>query len=90
VITVFFPVVIDMIGKSFFFPTFTNYLTTNFDISIEGSSVFFVVNMATYLLMLQFLNSITQRLGLKLTLTLGMGLIFIGVLFLPPIDILPK
>lgn len=80
----------DMFSKAFFYPTLTTYLMQNFGLSIETSSIFFVLNMVSYFIMLQFIDNITQRLGLKLTVAVGLVSIFIGTLFLPPIPILPK
>jgi fucose permease len=80
----------DMISKSFFYPTFTPYLVETYGLSIESSSIFFVINMASYLLMLQFVQEITHRLGLKLTMVTGLMFNFIGILFLPPVSILPQ
>ena len=58
--------------------------------SIEGSAIFFVVNLLSYFLVLNYLNLITKKLGLKLTLCCGMVCLFVGVLFLPPIPFLPQ
>jgi fucose permease len=80
----------DLISKSFFYPTFTPYLVNTYGLSIEISSIFFVINMISYLIMLQFLESITHRLGIKLTILSGLMLDCIGILFLPPISILPQ
>ena len=90
ILTIFFAVVMDMISKSFFYPTFTTYLIEKYNMSIEGSSIFFVLNMFSYLIMLQFLTLITQKLGLKLTIVVGLFFNFIGILFMPPISILPQ
>jgi MFS family permease len=46
--------------------------------------------MITYFLLLQVLNPITQKLGVKLTIIVGLFCIFIGALFIPPIGIFPQ
>jgi fucose permease len=79
-----------MVSKSFFYPTFTPYLVNTYHLSIESSSVFFVIHMVSYLIMLQFLQDITHKLGIKLTIVVGLLLNFMGVLLLPPIGVLPQ
>lgn len=85
-----FAIVIDMISGSFIYPVFTNHLNINFGISIEVCSFFYGISMTTYFITLQFLNKLSSKLGYKLTISIGMFINFIGVLFLAPIDILPQ
>jgi hypothetical protein len=75
---------------SFIYPTFTNYLMTNFGLSVVQSSIFFVISTASYFVVLHFINTISDRIGSLTTITLGIAIHFIGVMFLPPINILPK
>jgi hypothetical protein len=86
----FFSFVCDMITKSFFYPTFTPYLVYNYELSIETSSIFFVINMISYLIMLQFLQDINYKLVIKLTISIGLFLNFFSILLIPPISVLPK
>lgn len=88
--TIFGSVVMDMISKTFFYPTFTNHLGTKFGLTVEESSAFFVINMASYFLMIQFLNKFTSNFGLKMTIVLGLFCGFIGVLMIGPIAIFPQ
>lgn len=80
----------DMFTKTFYYPTFTNHLVEKFGLSIEGSSMFFVINISSYFVVLQYINVITNKFGLKMTLVTGLFLLFIGSLFLAPISILPQ
>jgi hypothetical protein len=80
----------DMISKSFFYPTFTTYLMAKFGLSMEATSIFFVLNMVSYIIVLQFLNKITLKFGLKLSIAIGLFVGCIAVLFLPPIGLLPQ
>jgi len=80
----------DIFTKTCYFPTFTNHLVEKFGLSIEGSSIFFVINIISYFVVLNFLNWITSKYGLKLTLVSGLFLLFVGILFLPPIPLLPQ
>jgi hypothetical protein len=83
-------VVMDMISKTFFYSTFTTHLMGQYGLSVEMSSVFFVINMVSYVIVLQFLNKITLKFGLKLTLAIGLLVSFTSVLLLPPIGIFPQ
>jgi MFS family permease len=80
----------DIFTKTFFYPTFTNHLTEKFGMSIEGSSIFFVINIASYFLVLNYINYITMKLGLKLTIVIGLFCLVLGVLFIGPISLLPQ
>lgn len=90
VLTIFFCVVMDIFCKTFYYPTFTNHLMDNYGLSIESASFFFVISMFSYFALIKYLNSITHRLGLKLTIVIGLFFLFLGVLLLPPIPIFPK
>ena len=57
-------VTIGIIVTTFYFPCLTNHLTNNFNLSISVSSLFFVVGMVFYMIILQFLTKITKRFGM--------------------------
>lgn len=80
----------DMLGKTFYFPTFTNHLMSKFGLSIETSSFFYMINMVSYFSLIKYLDPVTQKYGLKLTLLAGLFSIFVAPLFLPPIPVLPQ
>jgi MFS family permease len=80
----------DMVSKTFYYPTFSNYLIAEYGLNVEFSSLFFIFNMISYLSLIKFINSITKRLGFKLTIFLGLVINSIGILLLPPIGIFPK
>jgi MFS family permease len=75
--------------KSFIYPTFTNYLMETYNLTIEISSLFFMINAVTYFLLIQFIPRMTEILGTKLTILLGSFINSISILFFPPIAILP-
>lgn len=58
--------------------------------SIEGSSIFFIIHIISYFAVLNYINVISSRLGLKLTISIGLFLNFFGSLFLPPVTVLPQ
>jgi hypothetical protein len=80
----------DMICKSFYYPTFSNYLITEYNLTVEMSSMVFIFNMISYAILIQYINTITKTFGLKLTIFLGMIVNSIGILMLPPIGLFPK
>lgn len=61
-----------------------------FGLSIEGSSMFFIINITSYFVTLHYMNQITNKIGLKMTIVCGLFLLFFGALFLAPISILPQ
>ena len=89
-VTVFLTVVVDMLTKTFFYPTFAYHLFIQFGLNTSQSSIFFILNMASYFVLIQFIDKVTSTLGIKLTITVGLFFSFVGCLFLGPIDILPQ
>jgi fucose permease len=85
---VFICVMVDCITKTFYFPTLVNHLQIKFGLNVEIASLFFVVDMIMYVVTLQILDSIIEKIGLKMTMLFGILLNAITVLFIPPIDFL--
>ena len=75
--------------QSFFFPTLSVYLKQTFDVSIEISSIYFILPVVAYLICLQFINTIIDKLGLKFTVALGLFFSFFGSFFIAPAPFLP-
>jgi MFS family permease len=90
ILAIAFAIVFDMFMKSFYYPTFSNYLIDTYGLNVEISSLFFVINMVSYLFMLQIINPVITTLGPRLTILVGILFNTIGTLFLPPVSILPK
>ncbi len=78
----------DFISKTFYFPTLTNHLKNKFNLGVEISSLFFGVNIFSYFISLSFISSITDKIGLILTILIGILINVICVLFLPPLNFL--
>lgn len=83
-------VVVYLLSNTFYFPSLTNHLTHKWGLSVEVSSIFFIINMFTYFIMLQFLDAITNRLGFLVTIWLGIICILLGALLVYPVDFLPQ
>jgi fucose permease len=79
-----------MICTTFIYPVFANHLSTKYGLSIEITSIFFVITMFTYFIVVQFLNKISNTLGNKLTISLGLLINVIGTLLLAPVSFLPQ
>ena len=75
---------------TFYFPCLTNHLTNNFNLSISVSSLFFVVGMVFYMIILQFLTKITKRFGMHGTECIGILMTALGCLFIYPVPPIPK
>jgi MFS family permease len=86
----FFAILMDIFTKTFYYPTFTSHLMSKFGLSIETSTLFFIIHIFSYLIVLSYINKITTRFGLKLTITVGLFFNFIGALFISPIGLLPQ
>ena len=83
-------VTIGIIVTTFYFPCLTNHLTNNFNLSISVSSLFFVVGMVFYMIILQFLTKITKRFGMHGTECIGILMTALGCLFIYPVPPIPK
>ena len=79
-----------MITTTFIYPVFTHHLFNKFGLSTEASSIFFVISMFSYFITLQFLNRISNKIGVKLTICVGLIFNFITVPLLAPVSFLPQ
>ena len=86
----FVPTVVYQISQTYYFPSLTYHLTEKWNLSIESSSLFFMIGMAAYLLILQVLKKILGNLGLILTIFLGQVVIIFGPPFVYPLEFLPQ
>ena len=83
-------IVIYIISNTYYFPSLTNHLNRKYGLSISISSLFFVINMVSYFISLQFLDYMTVKLGMNATVSLGLIFIIIGALLVFPISIFPQ
>ena len=89
-ITNFLPTVVFQMAQTYYFPSLTYHLMGKWNLSLEASTLFFIIGMAAYLLILQFFNKILGNLGLILTIVLGQIIIIFGAPFVYPLDFLPQ
>ncbi len=78
-----------MASFSFIYPVFSNHLLTKYGIGVETSSLFFVIAMFSYFIMIKFLNKVS-RASMKLLITVGLSVNACSVLFLGPVSFLPQ
>ena len=86
----FLATVVYQIGQTYYFPSLTYHLMNKWNLSIESSSLFFMIGMTAYFIGLQVLNKILENFGLILTILLGQILIIIGSPLVYPLNFLPQ
>lgn len=82
--------IVVLIVSSYYFPCLTNHLTDNYNLSISTSSLFFVIPIVSYILILQFLDKISSNFGIYSTFSCGIIVTSISPFFLYPCPPLPK
>ena len=78
-----------MINVTFYFPCLTYHLTNNYSVSVSIASLFFITPVIPYIIILQFLDSISAKFGIYLTFTFGLILSGISSLFIYPVPPFP-
>ena len=79
-----------MIAMTFYDPCLTYHLNNNYGISISKASLFFIVPIIAYFIILQFLNVISNNLGYHCSMSLGLLLIALGCYCTYPVPPVPK
>ena len=87
---ILFALIINMIEVTFYFPCLTNHLTNNYKLSISNASLFFIIPIIPYAVIIQFLDNISSKFGIYLTFTIGFSLLSFGPLLLYPCPPVPK
>ena len=64
-----------MIALTFYDPCLTYHLTKNYSLSIGTSSLFFVVPIIAYFIMIQFLKLLSNSIGYYGSMSIGLFLI---------------
>ena len=81
--------IIVMILSSFYFPCLVNHLKENYSLTTSSSSLFFVIPIASYVFILQFLDDLTNKFGHYSIYSFGLIVSTISPIFLnpcPPFD----
>ena len=82
--------IIVMIISSFYYPCLTNHLFENYGLTIKSSSLFFVIPTISYIFILQFLDSLTQKFGVYLIYISGLVFSSLSSLFIYPCPPIPQ
>ena len=81
---------IGIIVTTYYFPCLSNHLIQNYGLSVSVSSLFFIVGMIFYMIFLQFLTKITNKIGMHGTPCLGLLMTAIGCLSIYPVPPIPQ
>lgn len=90
IIITFLAILCDMMSTSFIFPVFSTHLFNTFGLRVEIASLFFVFEIIGYCIGLKFLSFITELIGNKYTIMLGLVINTFSVLLLCPVFFIPK
>ena len=90
ILIIFFVFIFGMIALTFFFPCLTNHLTKNYNMDVSSSSLFFSVPVLAYFIVVQFLNFISNKIGLYCAMTMGFIFTNIGCIFVYPLPPIPR
>ena len=78
-----------MVNVTFYFPCLTYHLTNNYNVSVSVASLFFITPVFCYIIILQYLDRISDTFGIYLTFTCGLILSGISSLFIYPVPPIP-
>ena len=77
--------ILSMIAFTFYFPCLTNHLYEKYNLGISSSSLFFSVPLLSYLIIVNFINIISKKLGNFHSLSAGFLVNVIGVYLIYPL-----
>lgn len=86
----FIAIIINSITVNFFYPVLANHLQEKFNLPLEISSVFFVIEVFSYFIAIQAISKINSFFDSKLTMSFGLLINFFIVSFLNPGSYLPQ
>ena len=82
--------IIVMTLSSFYFPCLVNHLKENYSLATSSSSLFFVIPIASYVFILQFLDDLRNKFGHYSIYSFGLIVSTISPIFLNPCPPFPK
>ena len=77
--------VLSMVAFTFYFPFLTNHLYEKYNLGVSSSSLFFSVPLLSYLIIVNFINIISKKLGNFHSLSAGILVNVIGVYLIYPL-----
>ena len=90
IILIFGSMVLGMMAFTFFFPSLTNHLNKEYDLSVGTSSLFFSVPVLFYFIMINLVNIISQKLGNFNSIFAGILINTMSIYLIYPIPPFPK
>ena len=82
--------ILSMIAFTFYFPSLTNHLYEKYNLGVSSSSLFFSVPLLSYLIVVNFINLISKKLGNFHSLSVGILVNVIGVYLIYPLPPFPN
>lgn len=90
IFSVLIGLVVGMINVTFYYPCLTYHLINNYLVSVSIVSLFFITPIIPYMVILQFLDRLSAKLGIYLTFTFGFIFLGISSIFIYPVPPLPQ
>ena len=82
--------VLSMVSYTFYFPCLTNHLYEKYNLGVSWSSLFFSVPLISYLIVVNFINIISKKIGSFHSLSFGILVNVIGVYLIYPLPPFPN
>ena len=82
--------VVVMINVTYFTPCFTNHLNNNYSISVSTASLIYMTPMIPYMVIMQFLDTLTSKFGNYLIFIFGVSALGSASLMIYPVPPLPQ
>ena len=83
-------IICSVISDTYFYPSLTNHLINNYDLTINSASFFFVIPIIAYFIYLQFLDIISNEIGIYCHIFIGLLLAGLGCYCIFPVTPLPN
>ena len=82
--------VLSVVTYTFYFPCLTNHLNEQYNLTVSLSSLFFSVPVISYLIIVNFINIISKKLGNFHSISAGILSNIIGIYLIYPLPPFPK
>ena len=83
-------IICSVMSETFFYPSLTNHLIINYGLTISSASFFFIIPVISYFIYLQFLDIVSNKIGIYCHIFIGILMSCIGCYFIFPVNPIPK
>ena len=83
-------IICSVLAEAFYYPSLTNHLINNYHLTVSISSCFFVIGIIAYFIYLQFLDNISNKIGIYCHIFIGLLMACIGCYCIFPVNPFPK